>query len=84
MYDRPAMAKNSGGARVIYFMGVVSECPISLVRCPESRSVRFSEVAFVLKAVVISIRATDFVRCRQVVLLSDGDCPLWEVRLYDR
>ena len=29
---------------------------------------------------MISIRATDFVRCREVVLLSEG--PLWEVRLY--
>ena len=35
---------------------------------------------FCTKAVVISIRATDFVRCREVVLLSEG--PLWEVRLY--
>ena len=44
-----------------YFMGVVSGCPfssfalkgrigsISFVRCPESRSVRFLEVGFVLK-----------------------------------
>ena len=46
---------------------------ISFVRCPESRSVRLSEVGFVYtKAVVISIRATDFVRCREVVLLSEG------------
>ena len=35
---------------------------------------------FCTKAVVISIRTTDFVRCREVVLLSEG--PLWEVRLY--
>ena len=46
-----------------YFMGVVSRCPfyrdsfalksrigsISFVRCPELRSVRFSELGFVLK-----------------------------------
>ena len=35
---------------------------------------------FCTKAVVISICATDFVRCREVVLLSEG--PLWEVQLY--
>ena len=35
---------------------------------------------FYTKTVVISIRATDFVRCREVVLFSEG--PLWEVRLY--
>ena len=35
---------------------------------------------FCTKAVVISIRATDFVPCREVVLFSEG--PLWEVRLY--
>ena len=56
------------------------EC--SVVRCPESRSVHFSEVNYVLYiAVAISIRATDFVRCKEVVRLSEG--PLWEVRLYN-
>ena len=71
----------SGGARHIYFMGVVSECPIRLSGI-EKRP--FFGGCFCTKAVVISIRATDFVRCRQVVLLSDGDGPLWEVQLYDR
>ena len=42
----------------------------NLVRCPESRSVRPSEVIYV----------SAFVRCREVVRFSEG--PLWEVRLY--
>ena len=79
----PAMGKKNPAARAPFIYGCGFR--VSDVRCPESRSVRFSEVALVLKLyIVISIRATDFVRCRQVVLLSDGDGPLWEVRLYDR
>ena len=51
------------------------------VRCPESRSVRFSEAAYIcMKTMVISIRNTAGVRCREVVRFSEG--PLWEVRLY--
>ena len=33
-----------------------------------------------ITAIVISIRGTDFDRCREVVRFSEG--PLWEVRLY--
>ena len=72
----------------INFMGVVSWC--SLYRdsfalrqfCPLSGIEKRPRLGgwFCTKAVVISIRATDFVRCREVVLLSEG--PLWEVRLY--
>ena len=48
---------------------------ISLVRCQEL----FLGSWFCTKTVVISIHATDLVRCREVVLLLEG--PLWEVRL---
>ena len=63
-------------------MGVVSWCPESRQFCPLSGIEKrpFLGGWFSTKAVVISIRATDFVRCREVVLLSEG--PLWEVRLY--
>ena len=46
----------------------------NLVRWPESRSVRLSEV---IGTIVISIRNTAFVRCREVVRFLEG--PLWEV-----
>ena len=69
-------------------MGVVSWCPLyrdsfALHQfCPLSGIEKrpFLGGWFCTKAVVISIRATDFVCCREVVLLSEG--PLWEVRLY--
>ena len=88
-----APAARCSSAHPNYFMGVVSGrpfyrdsfalkshwehqfCPLSgIEKCP------FVRGWFCTKAVVISIRATDFVRCRKVVLLSEG--PLWEVRLY--
>ena len=52
----------------------------SFVRCRESRSVRFSEVAFSITTMLISIRNTELVRCREVVRFSEG--PLSEARLY--
>ena len=52
----------------------------NLVRCPESRSVRLSEVIMHQQTtIVISIRNTTFVRCGEVVRFSEG--PLREVRL---
>ena len=54
----------------------------SFVRCPESRSIRFSEVnCFSITTMLISIRSTELVRCREVVgRFSEG--PLSEARLY--
>ena len=76
------------------FMGVISwVCVIKRQFCIEEsqwvqRSCPLSGIEkrpflggwFYTKTVVISIRAIDFVRCREVVFFSEG--PLWEVRLY--
>ena len=49
---------------------------LDLVRCPESRSVRFSEVANILYITMLnSIGNTALVRCREVVRFSEGPGP---------
>ena len=52
-----------------------ASCPLSGIgKCPLLGGCKY------ITAIGISIRATDFDRCREVVRFSEG--PLWEVRLY--
>ena len=52
-----------------------ASCPLSGIRkCPVLGG------CICITAIGISICATDFVRCREVVCFSED--PLWEVRLY--
>ena len=54
----------------------------SFVRCPESRSVDpLLGGCFSISNMLISIRNTELVRCREVVRFSEG--PLSEARLYN-
>ena len=74
-----APAARRSSARPNYFMGVISGCSegASVLSAVRNREASVSRRLVCTKAVVISIRATDFVGCREVVLLSEG--PLWEV-----